>query len=118
MLEEELRITTTKVIEQPGFGVAEQSTMARMRIAMAFRTEVQLGGKLLLLDRLPFHLIEILEPILPLLLFLRLLPIEEVCILQMADQGTVAPLMLLLQHRHDDPGAHRVLVHVFHGVWP
>ena len=78
MLEEGVGIAAAEVVEQPGLGVAEHATMAGMRVAVAFRAEVQLDGSLMGIDRVHLHLIQILEPLLAPIFFLVpvLLPFE------------------------------------------
>ena len=89
MLEEGVGIAAAEVVEQPGLGVAEQLTMAGLLIAAAFRAEVQLDGKLLVLNWLLFHLIEILKPLLVPIFFHVpvLLPFEEGNIFLKGDHG-------------------------------
>ena len=117
-LEAMLGIAAPEVIQQPGLGIAEHAAPGIEGHAMAFRRVVQLHGRLLVLDRLRLHLIEIQEPLLLQLLPLvpRLVPMEEVDILQMADHGTGG--LPLQRHRHDDAGPLLVLPHVDHGEWP
>ena len=89
MLEEGVGIAAAEVVEQPGLGVAEHATMAGLRIAAAFRTEVQLDGELLVLNWLRFHLIEILKPLLASIFLLGpvQLPFEEGDIFVRNDHG-------------------------------
>ena len=63
--------------------------MAGLRIAAAFRAEFQLDGKLLVLNWLLFHLIEILKPLLVPIFFLVpvQLPFEEGDIFVRSDPG-------------------------------